>query len=383
MEFRMTRREMLAGLGLAGASLCFPYIAHGTEAAPSDSNSVKTKQIVWNELQFDVPASFEWNETGNCNGIQVECPVYSGFDNGIAQVFFVKRWTVDDFSEDSWANLLTCDLSAWIDCVVTTDTMLLGFDYWDAKSYNNGDVRILAVFGKDHEHSDEKKVCAMATDGTSAWYICLFFTDNNDDDATHRAVDLILGSATLAEGEVDSIDSTPLISYEKETLETQGLSVDLPAGYQQDEGGEHSWSGYVNGVYYQVTIETWVSKGSDDWYVVSYLKDADEFESIAKEYVLSDSEQSNVVVFGNKSYSNEHVDVAALFCYMDSDPDNDLAVAAVVGRERAWLVGVWVQCEGDDEMAISLVDQIAASMTDEVETKRGKAALLEKSKARN
>ena len=154
-------------------------------------------------------------------------------------------------------------------------------------------------------------------------------------------------------------------------------------GYQQDEGGEHSWSGYVNGVYYQVTIETWVSKGSDDWYVVSYLKDADEFESIAKEYVLSDSEQSNVVVFGNKSYSNEHVDVAALFCYMDSDPDNDLAVAAVVGRERAWLVGVWVQCEGDDEMAISLVDQIAASMTDEVETKRGKAALLEKSKARN
>ncbi len=68
---------------------------------------------------------------------------------------------------------------------------------------------------------------------------------------------------------------------------------------------------------------------------------------------------------------------------MDSDPDNDLVVAAVVGRERAWLVGVWIQCEGDDEMAISLVDQIAASMTDDVETKRGKAALLEKSKARN
>ena len=71
MEFRMTRREMLAGLGLAGMSLYFPYIAHGTETAPSDSNAVETKRIVWNELQFDVPASFEWNETGNCNGIQV------------------------------------------------------------------------------------------------------------------------------------------------------------------------------------------------------------------------------------------------------------------------------------------------------------------------
>lgn len=387
----MTRREMLAGclagclagLGLAGAAVCFPRIAHGAEAASSDADEAKTKQIVWNELKFDVPASFEWNETGDCNGIQVECPVYSGFDNGIAQVFFVKRWTVDDFSEDSWANLLTCDLTTWIDCVVTTDTMLLGFDYWDAKSYNNGSVRILAVFGKDHEYSDQKKVCAMATDGTSIWYICLFFTDNNDDDATQRAVDLILGSATLAQGEADSIDSTPLIAYEKETLETQGLSIDLPVGYRRNEDEDNTWCGWVaEGVFYQVSVSTFASKGSDDWELISYMTDPDVLETIFDENYLSDPENSDIVLFGSKEYLSGEVESAALFCYGDSDPDTDVAAIFAVGRERAWVVAVQVQCHGDDAVAISFVDQIAESLTDEVETKRGKATLLEKSKAK-
>lgn len=381
----MTRREMLTGLGLAGVSLYFPYIAHGTETAPSDSNAVETKRIVWNELQFDVPASFEWNETGNCNGIQVECPVYSGFDNGIAQVFFVKRWTVDDFSEDSWANLLTCDLSAWIDCVVTTDTMLLGFDYWDAKSYNNGDVRILAVFGKDHEHSDEKKVCTMATDGTSAWYICLFFTDNNDDDATQRAVDLILGSATLAEGEADSIDSTPLISYEKETLETQGLSVELPAGYQRASNNENTWYGWLDdGMYYQLDVSVISSKGADDWSIISLLSDAETAEELVKTYAFNGAETSDIVVFGNKDYSNDDVSIVAVFLYRDSDPNTDIAALIVTGAEKAWVVYVMAESpDGDDEAAISLIDQVAESITDRVETKQGKSTLLEKSKARN
>ncbi len=207
MEFRMTRRGLIAGGIAMGVSACFPLVAQAVsphmnkalfgEDAESDSKP-EMKRVIWHGLSLDIPASLEWNDSGAYEDATIDQVAYCGISCGVDHIVYVSRWQEKEFNSTVWESLLSCDIDTWVGIASNNESILGGCELSGTAEYDNDGTRVMAASGRVEGQREQKRVCSLVTDGVSAWYVLLVLNDGGFEEESEEAAERILCSVMAA-----------------------------------------------------------------------------------------------------------------------------------------------------------------------------------------
>ena len=157
MEFRMTRRGLIAGGIATGLSACFPLVARAASPlmnktllggdAESDS-SPEMKRVIWYGLSLDIPAMLEWNDSGSYEDATIDQAAYCGISCGVDHIVYVSRWQEEEFSSTVWESLLSCDIDTWVGIASNNENILGGFELSGTAEFDNDGTRVMSASGR-------------------------------------------------------------------------------------------------------------------------------------------------------------------------------------------------------------------------------------------